>query len=186
MRKRILFCFVASLFFLTDAFAHKLILGVYGNGDDTITIEGKYDTGASAAGALVRLESLNSGEVLFRERLPRKSELTVKIPDEPYQVVLDGGPGHLSVKEGIPPASGFSAPLKENPKAKPSGAAGLNRPLAICVGLAFCLLLLTIFIGIHNTNRILAAIDKASASGPVPPTPRPAVNNEARQSDHSG
>jgi hypothetical protein len=163
MFKKIAWGVMIFLPLFADAYAHKLILSEYDNGDDTLTIKGKYDTGASAAGALVRLEALNRGDILFKKRLTVESELTVKIPDEPYQIVLDGGPGHLSIQKGIPPSKGFATGRKENQKAKLSAPPAMNMALVVSVVLAFCLLFSTIGVGIYNTNKILTAISNAAA-----------------------
>lgn len=144
------------------AFAHSLIVGAYSNDDDTITVEGKYDTGATAQGAQVRLESLNTGKVLFQQRLGLESELTVKIPDEPYRIVLDGGPGHVAVKEGIAPQKGFSVqPKPSEQKAQNTHSHGkpdLSSAYFVTLGLVFCFLFLTLFICRQNTNKIIKTI----------------------------
>lgn len=156
--KKIILSLVFLLFFFTDVFAHKLILTVYGNDDDTITIEGEFDTGASAVGALVRLETLNTGDVLFQKRLPQESELVVKIPEEPYQIVLDGGPGHISVEKGIAPEKGFSIQPDKKKNVNLSKTGSVNFAFVISITGAFCLLFLTLFISMKNTNKILKAI----------------------------
>ncbi len=158
-------------FFATDAFSHSLILGAYGNGDDTITVEGKYDTGATAQGAQVRLESLNTGEVLFKQRLPLESELTITIPEEPYRIVLDGGPGHVAVKQGIAPEKGFSVTPGSTPSGKKQttaspghGKPGLSRAYLVTLGLVFFFLGLTLFICRQNTNKIIRTISQQPGS----------------------
>lgn len=161
--KKIIIGLILTPLFFTDAFAHKLILSVYGNDDDTITITGEFDTGASAFGALVRLETLGSGDVLFQKRLPEESELTVKIPEEPYQIVLDGGPGHVSIKKGIPPEKGFTTKPKPRQKSRLSKAGNINLAWITSLIVAGCLLLLTIFISIRNTDKILSAISNNSS-----------------------
>lgn len=158
MLKKILFGFIFFTLSATGVSAHTLILDVYSDIDDTITIRGKFDTGASAAGALVILESSNTGEVLFEERLPLESEITVEIPDEPYRIILDGGPGHRKTKQGIPPKNGFTVAPEEEKDQTTTG--GINVPLIVCLGLGFCLLSLTLFISIKNTNKILKAMSK--------------------------
>jgi hypothetical protein len=146
----------------SPGFAHSLILGAYGNDDDTITVEGKYDTGATAQGAQVRLESLNTGTVLFKQRLPLESELTVKIPDEPYRIVLDGGPGHVAVKKGIAPSNGFSVqpnpPRQKAQNTNGQGKPGLSPAYLATLGIVFCFLFLTLFICRRNTNKIIRTI----------------------------
>nr|WP_319395299.1 hypothetical protein [uncultured Desulfobacter sp.] len=144
------------------AFAHSLIVGVYSNDDDTITVEGKYDTGATAQGAQVRLESLGSGKVLFKQRLGLESELTVKMPEEPYRIVLDGGPGHVAIKEGIAPPKGFSVKPKSGQQktqtARRHGTPNLSPAYFVTLGLVFCFLFLTLFICRQNTNKIIKTI----------------------------
>jgi hypothetical protein len=163
MFKKALSACVLILFFLaSQAVAHQLIIGVMDNGDDTITIKGKFDTGASAEGALVRLESLYSGAVLYEQRLPQESEITLKIPDEPYRIVLDGGPGHVREKDGIPPQKGYLVKAEKMRKATGPKKDRLNMPFAVSIGTAFFLLLLTIFISIYNTKKIVKAISEES------------------------
>ena len=101
------------VFFSMSLFAHNLIMNVIDNKDNTITVVGEFSTGEDAAGAMIRLESLVNAEVLYKQRLPQESELTINIPKEPYQIVLDGGPGHTIVKEGIAPLEGFKKEIKE-------------------------------------------------------------------------
>ena len=100
------------MFFSMSLFAHNLIMNVIDNKDNTITVVGEFSTGEDAAGAMIRLESLVNAEVLYKQRLPQESELTINIPKEPYQIVLDGGPGHTIVKEGIAPLEGFKKEIK--------------------------------------------------------------------------
>ncbi|MFY9110114.1 hypothetical protein PZQ46_11480, partial [Aliarcobacter butzleri] len=68
------------MFLSVSLFAHNLIMNVIDNKDNTITVIGEFSTGEDAAGALVRVESLISGDVLYKERLPEASELTITIP----------------------------------------------------------------------------------------------------------
>lgn len=140
----------------TSVFAHKLILSIVDNDDDTLTVIGGYDTGQSAANANIKVESLNSGKILFEKRLPDESELIVKIPDEPYQIVLDGGPGHQDIKKGIPPKGGFKVKLDEAKKQQPaSNAKGLNLPYIITLSIALLLMILTMYFSYRNTRKLL-------------------------------
>ncbi|MBF7065703.1 hypothetical protein D5R49_06275, partial [Arcobacter butzleri] len=65
MKKAIIFLSLS-----VSLFAHNLIMNVMDNKDNTITVIGEFSTGEDAAGALVRVESLISGDVLYKERLP--------------------------------------------------------------------------------------------------------------------
>lgn len=146
-------------------FSHTLILNVDDNEDGTILIQGVFNTGQLAPGAEVRIESLVTGKVLFKKRLPDESELTIDIPKEPYQVVLDAGPGHQIVKEGIEPKGGFSEELnKKSKEVKVSQARssmqGLPPEMIISVAVAFVLLFITIFISIKNTNKLMKELQE--------------------------
>ncbi|WP_391483963.1 hypothetical protein [Aliarcobacter butzleri] len=149
------------MFLSVSLFAHNLIMNVIDNKDNTITVIGEFSTGEDAAGALVRVESLISGDVLYKERLPEASEVTITIPKEPYQVVLDGGPGHTIVKEGIAPLEGFKEELKSkiDSTKKLSVAQNANNEwdLITIVFFVLCLILfaMAIYFSNKNTNKIL-------------------------------
>lgn len=148
--------------------AHSLLMNLMDNEDNTITVAGEFTTGELAIGALVRLESLATGEVLYKKRLPDSSELIIDIPKEPYQVVLDGGPNHQVVKDGIAPINGFS---KESIK-KASNNVNLSttrafsnqwsNPTIVLFILAFILILLTMYFSMKNTNKILKQIKETN------------------------
>lgn len=142
-------------------YAHNLIMNIIDNKDNTITVRGEFSTGEDAAGALIRLESLISGEVLYKERLPNESELTITIPKEPYQIVLDGGPGHTIVKDGIAPIDGFTEELKtkvDNTKKLSKAQNSTNDwDLLTIIFFTLCLILfvMAIYFSNKNTNKIL-------------------------------
>ncbi|QDF28020.1 hypothetical protein [Halarcobacter anaerophilus] len=149
----------------TIAQAHTLLMNVINNEDNTVTVVGEFSTGDSAAGALIRFESLLSGKILFKQRLPEDSELTAEIPKEPYQIVLDGGPGHTIVKEGIAPLEGFEKEIKAEvtkTSTKLSQASNLtnewSNPTIILFILGLLLIILTLYISSKNTNKILKQI----------------------------
>jgi hypothetical protein len=101
-------------------------------------------------------------KVLFQQRLGLESELTIKIPEEPYRIVLDGGPGHVAVKEGIAPQKGFSVqpdpPGQKTKNAHSHGKPDLSPAYFITLGLVFCFLFLTLFTCRKNTNKLIKAI----------------------------
>lgn len=156
------------IFLSISLYAHNLIMNVMNNGDNTITVVGEFSTGEDAAGAMIRLESLVNGEVLYKERLPQESELTITIPKEPYQIVLDGGPGHTIVKDGIVPIEGFKEELKEkvnevNSKLSTAQNANNEWDLITIFFFSLCLILfgLAIYFSNKNTNKILEEIKRA-------------------------
>lgn len=147
-------------------YSHSLLLNVFDNNDGTITVEGMFNTGESAAGAFVKLKATNSGEILYEKRLPDSNELTIKIPKVQYQVLLDGGPGHTVTKEGIPPKGGF---IKEEKKAKKKNNSkrtnttiSSSNAVTISIVVAFILLFATIFISIRNTNKLVKELQTKS------------------------
>lgn len=158
--------FFLILIFLIPSFlyAHTLLLDVHNNDDNTITVEGSFSTGEGAVGAQIRLESLITEKILYKKRLPNESELTINIPKEPYKVILDGGPGHTIEKEGFAPIEGFSKELLEKKKVetiKQNRGFERGTTTKILIGgvlIAFLLILLTIFISIRNTNKIIAQL----------------------------
>jgi len=154
------------LLLLTNLYAHTLIMNMMDNEDDTITIEGMFSTGESAVDAMIRIEALNSGEVLFQKRLPDDGELTLDIPKEPYQVVLDGGPGHIIVKEGIEPSAGFSvAKISEKSQKKELSKTMTSRnswslAYIVLISLTLLLVVLSIIVSKRNTDKIVRMIQE--------------------------
>lgn len=163
MLKR-LYLITLILLFSSNAFAHKLVLGVIDNEDNTITITGVFDTGAPATGAWVILKSESNDKILFKKRLPDESEITTKIPDEPYQIILDGGPGHKHTMDGIPPIEGFTKKIEtdgEVKKKKAHSGKAMNLPHMVTTGIGFLLLIITIIVSIKNTNKLLDELKKS-------------------------
>lgn len=157
--------FVISLILNTNIHAHTLLLNIFDNKDNTITIEAGFDTGATAEGALIRLESLKSKEIIYKKRLPQESELRVQIPNEAYQVVLDAGSGHIITKIGIAPNNGFTKnkvfkkKIIDSPKIQEKELS-LEAKTQISFALAFFLIFLSIFIGTKNTNKLIRELKK--------------------------
>lgn len=161
--KRILL--ILSLFY-TLSYSHTLVMNVQKNDDNTINVEGAYSTGDSAAGAMIRLESLNSGAILYKQRLPYESELTIEIPKEDYQIVLDGGPGHVLIEAGIAPKEGFikNQEKMNNKNTKNTLSLAQNtsyewaNTTVFLFTLCLILLILAIYFSFRNTNKILKMI----------------------------
>ncbi len=144
--------------------AHTLLMDVIDNEDNTITVVGAFSTGEKTVGALVKLESLISGEVLYQKRLPDESELTIEIPKEQYQVVLDGGPGHTVVKEGFAPLEGFTKKTSTETSSKKLSqnqhGALINTSVIVLFSIAFVLLALTLYFSARNTKILTAQLKK--------------------------
>ena len=90
-----LFC----LFFVGQAFAHTPLCSCYSNGDGTVTCEGGFSDGSSAAGVSIAVVN-GAGQVLVQGKMDQDSEFTFKTPSAPYKVKFDAGPGHVVEIEG--------------------------------------------------------------------------------------
>ena len=96
------------LFWVGTVAAHTPLLIIADNGDGTILIQGDFSTGQGAEGIDLFIKNKKEGKTLLHKKFPESSELEVQIPDEPYYVVMDAGPGHRVVKQGIAPPGGFT------------------------------------------------------------------------------
>ncbi|MDL2259554.1 hypothetical protein LJB99_01575 [Deltaproteobacteria bacterium OttesenSCG-928-K17] len=83
----------AVLLIPSVALAHSPICDCMDNGDNTITCEGGFSDGSSAAG--VRMVVLDgSGQELMAGKMSQDSEYTFDKPKGDYKVVFDAGDGH--------------------------------------------------------------------------------------------
>jgi len=85
---------VFGLFMAGQALAHTPLCSCYDNGDGTITCEGGFSDGSSAAGVVMRAVD-SSGKVIIEGKMNEDSEFTFKKPDGSYKVEFDAGPGHV-------------------------------------------------------------------------------------------
>jgi len=100
MKSILLSCLlVVGLFLAGQAFAHTPLCSCYDNGDETITCEGGFSDGSSAAGVEIRVTD-KDGKVLIKAKMNEDSEVTFKKPSGPYKVVFDAGPGHEVIVDG--------------------------------------------------------------------------------------
>ncbi|NWH04654.1 hypothetical protein HXW94_06580 [Desulfobacter latus] len=87
-------------FFLTPAAqAHTPLCSCYDNGDGTVTCEGGFSDGSSAAGVEMHVED-GSGKVLFKGKMNEDSEYTFDKPAGDYKVLFDAGEGHKITVNG--------------------------------------------------------------------------------------
>ena len=75
------------------ALAHSPLFDCFDNGDKTVTCEGGFSDGSSAAGITIRVLD-GQGKVLEQGKLNAKGSITVKRPKGGFSVVFDGGPEH--------------------------------------------------------------------------------------------
>lgn len=147
MRFILIFIFIISLPIVSSA--HTLVLLSEDLEDGTILVTGKFSTGQSVSGAKVRLIAKNNRKILFEKRLPDEGEIIIKIPDEPYEIVLDGGPGHKVVKSGIEPSGGFKISYKDKTQTKISFSAK-----TIALSLSVFIIITSFFCGFLSIKKI--------------------------------
>ncbi len=83
-------CLVVGL--SIQAPAHTPLCSCWDNGDGTITCEGGFSDGSSAAG--VGINVLQDGEKVISGEMNEFSEYTFDKPEGDYTVVFDAGKGH--------------------------------------------------------------------------------------------
>lgn len=81
------------------AFGHTLFMNLTDNRDGTVSVEGMFSTGATAANLPLYLLDENEKQIL-KIKLDENGEAEFSIPDQPYTVFLDGGPGHTIREDG--------------------------------------------------------------------------------------
>jgi len=86
--------FAFGLFVAGQAFAHTPLCSCYDNGDGTVTCEGGFSDGSSAAGVEMRVLD-SADKVVMKGKMDEDSEFTFDKPAGPYKVQFDAGPGHL-------------------------------------------------------------------------------------------
>jgi hypothetical protein len=76
------------------AAAHSAVCSCFDNGDDTITCEGGFSDGSSAAGVAIRV--LDDRErVLLEGKMDDAGAYSFKKPEVDYHVVFDAGQSHV-------------------------------------------------------------------------------------------
>lgn len=99
--KRVMALFIAALMLALSsaAMAHTPLCTCYQNGDGTVTCEGGFSDGSSAAGVTMRVKDA-SGKELLSGAVNDSNEFTFKKPSGDYSVEFDAGEGHRVVVEG--------------------------------------------------------------------------------------
>lgn len=78
----------------TISHAHNAICSCFDNGDDTITCEGGFSDGGSAAGVPLRVFD-QSGKVLIDGVIDKKGNFSFPKPKVPFRVEMNAGEGHV-------------------------------------------------------------------------------------------
>ena len=101
--KKNVFTLLAALIVLVivtgPVFGHTLFMNLTDNEDGTVSVEGMFSTGATAGNLPLYLLDKNEQQIL-KIKLDENGEAEFNIPDQPYTVFLDGGPGHTVREDG--------------------------------------------------------------------------------------
>jgi len=81
------------------ALAHTPICDCYDNGDNTITCEGGFSDGGTAAGIPMRIID-GTGKLLIDGAMSAQSDFTFAKPDGNFRVEFEGGDGHIIQIDG--------------------------------------------------------------------------------------
>lgn len=86
---------LCGLLLAGQAQAHSPLCACFDNGDGTITCEGGFSDGSSAAGVSMEVRDA-AGKTLIKGRMDKLSTFVFKKPAAgAYQVIFDAGPGHV-------------------------------------------------------------------------------------------
>ena len=157
---------IISLLMVTNIYAHTLVMNILDNKDDTITVVGTFSTGEKAVDAMIRLEALHSANILFEKRLPDEGKIIIPIPKEAYQVVLDGGPDHKIVQQGIAPLKGYILSNREETTEKRELSESISSknnwslPYIVLMSITLLLIGLSVYFSKKNTDKILQMIQE--------------------------
>lgn len=101
MKKLVMATAVATMILGLGAMAgaHSPVCTCYDGGDGSITCEGGFSDGSSAAGVVMSVQDA-SGKELLKGAMSKDNEFTFKKPAGDYQVVFDAGEGHKVVVKG--------------------------------------------------------------------------------------
>ena len=95
-RNAVIFALILVAAFAAAAFAHTALFSCYDNGDGTISCEGGFSDGSSAANLPVKVQKPN-GDLILELKLDKFGEATFKKPKGDFTVTMDGGSGHTVV-----------------------------------------------------------------------------------------
>ncbi len=93
MLKKIVLTLALMLGLPSMVLAHSPIFDCFDNGDGTITCQGGFSDGSSAAGVKVYVKD-SAGKILETLAMDDNSEVTIKKPSGTYSMELDAGEGH--------------------------------------------------------------------------------------------
>lgn len=76
------------------AIAHSAVCSCFDNGDATVTCEGGFSDGSSAAGVVIRVLDVRD-KLLLEGKMDGTGTFTFDKPEVEYHVVFDAGSSHI-------------------------------------------------------------------------------------------
>ena len=95
-RNVLVFALILVVVSVSAALAHTALFSCFDNGDGTISCEGGFSDGSSAANIPVKVQKPN-GDIIQTLKLDKFGEATFKRPKGDFTVTMDGGSGHTVV-----------------------------------------------------------------------------------------
>lgn len=89
-------CYAALLLTLlapSTGLAHSALCSCFDNGDGTISCEGGFSDGSTAAGVRMFVRDVTD-TTIARGKIDENGEFTFEKPESEYTVIFDAGPGH--------------------------------------------------------------------------------------------
>jgi hypothetical protein len=101
MKRRVIFALgmALCLAWTVVAYAHTPICACYLNGDGTVTCEGGFSDGSSAAGVKMTVRTPD-GAVIQEGKMDDLGEFIFDVPEGDYEVEFNAGPGHAVLIKG--------------------------------------------------------------------------------------
>ena len=84
---------IGVLLWSAAAMAHTPLFSCFDNGDGTISCEGGFSDGSTAAGVRIIVKD-GAGAVIHQGELSRNGDIEFTKPEGAYSVLFDGGEGH--------------------------------------------------------------------------------------------
>ncbi len=151
--------FIFLLLVATNISANNKEFKITNNNDKTISINIMNEKEENT----IYLQAIYSDEVLFEKELKKEKSIVVKIPAEPYLIILKNK-NKYELEMGIEPRNGFTKHIDvkiENILYKERlENEDYKNSLIFFYTFAFIFILLAVFFNMRNTNKLLKQLEK--------------------------
>ena len=137
-----LFIACACFCIVVPIFAHTPLWIIEDSDDQFVYVKAGFSNGQDAAGMPLYVKSKFDNGIIEKLTFPESSQLAIKIPEEPYFLMFDGGPGHKVAKNGPAGENGFTV----HPEAAQNKIPGQGMPLWLIILIIAAILTAGVFI----------------------------------------